>query len=163
MAKPKLEKEWKLWVTIGVILVAIVAYLYIVSRPPKEAGEYLWHVVSVEDDRSLQLVGSGKKIRFELIGLNIPESQAPKVREFLDSTLKDKWVRIKSVKVDPSGVHRGFVFLDGEDTHARLVRQGLAEMQRDAEGFDTRPYIELEMEAKRAQRGMWSESSAGAR
>ena len=44
-----------------------------------------------------------------------------------------------------------------------MIRQGLAEIDREEKDFDIRPYIELEQEAKREQRGLWRQQSPGAK
>ena len=163
LAKARIEKEWRLWATIAGIFVLIVAFLYWESRPPTEGGELLYRVTKVLDDGKLDLKGGGKSLQFKLVALEVPPAQADAFKEFLTQALKDNWVRIKAVREEAGGVGVGFVFLSGEDLHARVIRQGLAKMDRDAKGFDVRPYIELELEAKQARRGMWASSSEGAK
>jgi endonuclease YncB( thermonuclease family) len=162
VAKVRLKGEWKLWAGIGIILLAVVIYLYVASRPPMEGGEYLWQVTKVADDNTLRLKGSGKTIEFRLIGMDVPKLEAGTVRQLLTETLGGKWVRIKTLREKPkAGIKEGFVFLSGEDILARLVRQGLVQVDRNEKGFDVRPYIELELEAKRAKRGLWGQSAPG--
>jgi len=163
MAKVRLQSEWKIWAALGGVLLLVVVYLYMVSRPPMEGGEYLWNVTKIIDEKSLALKGSGNVIDFRLAGLRVPPGQAAAAREFLTRTLEDQWVRIKTLREGPKGVKEGFVFLSGEDTNARMIRQGLAEIDREEKDFDIRPYIELEQEAKREQRGLWRQQSPGAR
>lgn len=163
MAKVRLEKEWKLWLSLGGIAVLLVAYLYWASRPPMEGGEYLWQVTKIIDATGLDLKGQGKSITFRLIGLEIPPAQAEAAKESLTQALQNQWVKIKTIRDDPKGVKEGFAFLSGEDMHARLIRQGLARMSRKEDKFDVRPYIELELEAKRKQRGLWAQEATGAK
>lgn len=163
MAKLQLKQEWRLWGGIAIVLVALVGYLYLASRPPMEGGEYLWHVTNITGPDQLRLKGTGKTIDFTLIGLRIPSSQIEAAREFLTKTLNQQWVRIKTVRESPNGTPVGFVYLSGEDINARFIRLGLAELDREEKDFDVRPYIELEQEAKRQQRGMWAESDRGAK
>jgi len=162
MAKLRLEGEWKLWIGIGVFFAGIALYLYMISRPPMEGGEYLWHVTRVIDSGNLSLKGSGEVIQIRLAGLRVPKSQEEAAKDFLTRTLMDQWVRIKLLREGPNKVKEGFIFLSGEDINARMVRQGLAEIDRDERDFDVRPYIELEQEARREQRGLWKESGRGA-
>ncbi len=49
------------------------------------------------------------------------------------------------------------------DVIARMIRQGLAEIDRDERSFDVRPYMELEQEAKRERKGLWSQAPQGAK
>ncbi|MEI6133774.1 MAG: thermonuclease family protein [Desulfomonile sp.] len=156
MAKLKWKNEWKLWVGIGLLLLLLVGYLYWVSRPPSESGQPLWRVTQIVDGTTLTLRGSGKIIDIKLVGLNVPQSQEANAKEFLTKTLNDKWVRIKLEKEVPIGVKEGFVYISGEDVSARMIRLGLANIDRDEKSFDIRPYIELEQEAEKSKRGLWN-------
>jgi micrococcal nuclease len=158
MAKVRFQSEWRLWAAIALLLAGTLGYLYWVSRPPMEGGQYLWNVVRVIDGRSLSLRGSGNVVQFRLIGLQIPKSQEKAAQEFVSQALEGQWVRINPVRDDPQGGKEGFVYLSGEDLVARLIRQGLAQIDRNETGFDVRPYMELEQEAKRQQKGLWSQS-----
>jgi endonuclease YncB( thermonuclease family) len=155
MAKLRLQGEWKIWLSLGGIFVLVAIYLYLVSRPPMEGGEYLWRVIKIQDARNLSLKGSGNVIKFRLIGLQIPSSQEQAAREFVTKSLDDEWVRIKTIRELPDGVKEGFVYLSGEDMIARMIRQGLAKVDVDEKSIDVRPYIELEQESKREKRGLW--------
>ncbi len=163
MAKFRLEKEWRLWVSLGGLAVLVIGYLYFVSRPPMEGGEYLWRVVKLTGPTQLTLKGQGKTVEFKLIGLQIPDAQAAQASESLKQALENQWVKIKEIRQDSKGTKEGFVFLSGEDIHARLIRQGLAKMDRTDEKYDVRPYIELELEAKRKKRGLWAQEATGAK
>jgi endonuclease YncB( thermonuclease family) len=155
MAKLKWKNEWKLWAGIGLLFLLLVGYLYWISRPPTESGQPLWRVTQIVDGTTLTLRGSGKIIDVKLVGLSVPQSQEAGAKEFLTKTLNDKWVRIKLEKEDPSGLKKGFVYISGEDVSARMIRLGLASIDRDEKSFDIRPYIELEQEAEKAKRGLW--------
>ncbi len=155
MAKLKWKNEWKLWAGIGLLFLLLVGYLYWISRPPTESGQPLWRVTQIVDGTTLTLRGSGKIIDVKLVGLSVPQSQEASAKEFLTKTLNDKWVRIKLEKEDPNGLKKGFVYISGEDVSARMIRLGLASIDRDEKSFDIRPYIELEQEAEKAKRGLW--------
>lgn len=144
---------------MAALVVLVIGYLYWVSRPPMEGGEYLWNVTKVIDSKTLNLKGSGASIRFRLIGARVPPAYDKQVEEFLTKSLEAHWVRIKTVRDDPKGLKEGFVFLDGEDILARLIRQGLAEIDRSEKDFDVRPYMELEQEAKKQKKGLWGQSN----
>lgn len=163
MAKAGFKAEWKLWVGVSIVFVALILYLYLASRPPTEGGEYLWRVTKVVGGKQLQLRGSGQTIEFTLIGLEVPESQVQPAKEMLEKTLLDQWVRVRILGEDAKGVKEGFVYLSGEDIHARMIRQGLATVDTKETRFDVRPYMELEIEAKRERRGMWATPSSGAK
>lgn len=157
MAKIRLEKEWKIWLSLGGVSLIAILYLYMASRPPTEGGEQLWKVMKVVDGKNLSLKSSGAVIQVRLAGLRVPPSQGEASKDFLTKTLETKWVRLKPVRETSDGIKEGFVFLSGEDINARLIRIGMAEIDRDEEGFDVRPYIELEQEAKREKKGLWQQ------
>ena len=163
MAKLQLKGEWKLWAGFAAIFILIVFYLYMVSRPPMEGGEYLWRVDKVLGSKDFSLRGRGKLIRFRLIALRVPQSQEKAARDYVTKTLENNWVRIKVIREGPQGVKEGFLYLSGEDVIARMIRQGLAEIDRDEKSFDVRPYMELEQEAKREGKGLWSQEPQGAK
>lgn len=163
MAKVRLEKEWRLWLSLGALTLLIIGYLYFISRPPMEGGEYLWRVVQIAGPSQLTLKGQGKTIQFKMIGLEIPKAQVGPATDSLKQVLENQWVKLRVIRDDPKGVKEGFVFLSGEDMHARLIRQGLAKMERTDEQYDVRPYIELELEAKRKKRGLWAQEATGAK
>ncbi len=161
MAKIRLQSEWKMWIGLAAILSLIIFYLYMVSRPPMEGNVYLWNVTKIVDAKDLELKGSGSVIRLRLAGLQVPPSEQNAAQEFLTRTLENQWVRVKVLREGPKGVKDGFVFISGEDISARMIRQGLAGIDRKEKGFDIRPYIELEQEAKREHRGLWRQQTPG--
>lgn len=155
MAKVRIEREWRLWLTLGVMAGLLVAYLWWVSRPPTEGGEPLWMVTKVLDPRTISVKGSGATMQIRLIGLTIPPSQEQAVQEFLTKTLTDQWVRIKIFRDATQGPKEGLVLLSGEDMVASLIRKGMAQTDRTETSLDVRPYLELEQEAKKEKRGIW--------
>jgi endonuclease YncB( thermonuclease family) len=163
MAKVQLKNEWRLWGTLAIVAALVVAYLYFASRPPTEGGEYLWKVISIEGPNELTLRGSGSVIKVRLIGLKTPSSEEEAARKYLTKTLANQWVRVKTVREEADGLKLGFVYLSGDDINARMVRSGLAEIDRGDKAFDVRPFIELEQEAKRQKRGLWGKKDQGAK
>jgi micrococcal nuclease len=161
MAKMRMEGEWKVWAATGAVAVAVIAYLFLISRPPTEDGKPLWNVEKVLDSKTLTLRGSGKTTQFRLMGLIVPPSEDKATQEFLTKNLENQWVHIEIMREDPKKVAEGLVFLSREDMIARLIRQGLAKIDRSEQGFDVRLYIELEQEAKRQQKGLWSQPGQG--
>lgn len=157
MPKVKFEKEWRIWLTVGGFLLLLVLYLYVASRPPTEGGEKLWRVTKVLEPANLSLKSAGKVIEFKIAGLKIPQNREGQIKDFLNKTLESKWVRIKVLREGKNDLREGLLYLSGEDIAARLVRLGMAEIDRDEQGFDVRPYIELEQEARREKKGIWGE------
>jgi len=162
MAKLRLENEWKMWLSFGLLFVVVAGLLYLASRPPTEGDEYLWKVIKVSDVKKLGLRGSGNLIEVGLAGLIIPDSQKTEVQGFLTKNLESKWVRLKMLNPASKDNKEALVFIAGEDITARIVRLGLAEIDRNEQRFDIRPYIELEQEAKKEKRGLWKTAPHGA-
>ena len=163
MAKLRFQKEWRIWAVSAGALILVVGYLYFLSRPPMEGGEYLWRVTRVLDEKTLKLKGSGAELQVKMIGVRIPPQAKDAARDFLVKNLQDQWVRLKIVREDPQGGKVGLVFLSGEDVVARMIRQGLAEIDREEKQFDIRPYLELEQQAKKDKRGLWGQTDQGAK
>ncbi len=161
MAKVKLENEYKLWLVLGGLLLLVVGSLYLASRTPTEGGESLWKVISVRDDKSFVVKGSGQTFAFTILGLSIPESQTDTVQAYLKSTLVDKWVRLKPLRDLEKQGKAGFVYLNGEDIAARMIRQGLAKVDQSETAFDVRHFMELEESAMRDKKGLWAQSPSG--
>jgi micrococcal nuclease len=128
-----------------------------------EGGEYLWRVTRIVDEKTLNLKGSGVELQLKLVGVRVPGQEKDSTRDFLTKSLQDQWVRLKIIRDDPKGPKQGLVFLSGEDVVARMIRQGLAEIDRDEKEFDIRPYLELEQQAKKDKRGVWKQSEPGAK
>ncbi|MGD9819460.1 MAG: thermonuclease family protein [Desulfomonilaceae bacterium] len=156
MAKLRLQNEWKMWGSLALFLLLIVGYLWYASRPPTEGGEPLWRVTGVIDASTIKVRGSGQVMDVSLAGLQVPQSQQEAAKEFLNKTLKDQWVRVKLLGQDSGQVKKALVFISGEDVNARMIRWGLAQINRDEKDFDVRPYMELEQEAEMSKRGLWN-------
>ena len=75
MAKLQLKGEWKLWAGFAAIFILAASYLYMVSRPPTEGGEYLWRVDKVISSKEFSLRSLGNIIKFRLIAVHVPQSQ----------------------------------------------------------------------------------------
>ncbi len=163
MAKITSKEELKLWAGVAAVVVLALGWLYFASRPPSEGGERLWKVERVSDARTLVLRGSGQVIDMRLIGLDVPATREQQAKDFLTETLLNQWVRAKILRESPQKMQEGFVFLSAEEVNARMIRQGLAKIDQGEKGFDLRPYLELEQEAKSKSRGLWSTSTPGAK
>ncbi len=156
MAKLRLQNEWKMWVSLVLLLLLIVGYLWYASRPPTEGDEPLWRVTGIVDASTIKIRGSGQVLEVTLAGLNVPQSQQEPAKDFLNKTLYEKWVRIKVLDQETGKPKKAFVFISGEDINARMIRWGLARIDSDEKNFDVRPYMELEQEAEMSKRGLWN-------
>jgi endonuclease YncB( thermonuclease family) len=157
-----MKNEWKMWVGIAVFFLLIIGYLYYISRPPMEGGEYLWIVEEVVDGDTIRVKGSGNEMKVTIVAVDVPDDMDEQAKEYIEDELLNEWVRVKSIAEIEKDHKKGFVYISGEDVTARLIRQGLAKVDRDEKDVDVRAFIELEQEAKRAKRGVWAKEKKGA-
>ncbi len=161
MAKVQIKNEWKMWVGLGVVGLLIVLSLYYISRPPTEGGEPLWMVTGIIDGGTISVKGSGKEMKVSIIAIQTPKETEAQAKEYLTDELLNQWIRFKPIKQMDDNNQAGFVLISGEDMTARMIRQGLAKVDRDENALDVRTFIELEQEAKRAKRGLWANKGQG--
>ena len=52
----------------------------------------------------------------------------------------------------------GVIYLNGRNINLEMIKIGLAEVYRGKapKGFNLKPYLQAEAEARKVQRGMWS-------
>ena len=69
-------------------------------------------------------------------------------------------VDIKGYGICPYNRILGVIFLDRKNINLEMVKQGLAAVYKGRQpyGFDITTYRQAEIEAKKAGRGMWSQS-----
>lgn len=99
-----------------------------------------------------------RKYKIRLDRIDAPESgQAfgERSKEFLKSLISAKKVVVRYETEDQYGRILGVVYLDGEDINLRMVAEGYAWHYSH---FDKTPaYVEAEMKARSARRGLWSQ------
>lgn len=161
MAKVQIKNEWKMWVGLAVIGLVLILTLYYISRPPTEGGEPLWMVTEIVDGETISVKGSGKEMKLSIIAIETPKETEAQAKEYLTTELLNQWIRFKPVKQMDENNKAGFVLISGEDMTARMIRQGLAKVDRDEKALDVRTFLELEQEAKRAKRGLWASKAQG--
>jgi len=98
-----------------------------------------------------------------LAGIDAPElpvwePYAAKAKTYLAEMVLNKTVDIRGYGLGPVNRVLGVISINGKDINLEMVRAGLAVAFRGRapKGFDPTPYIEAEIEAKQARRGMWS-------
>ena len=101
-------------------------------------------------------------------GIDAPETKKGKrkpgqpysqrAKSFLASMVLNKKVDIKDYGKDRYGRILGVVYLDDTDVNLEMIKAGLAEVYRGRQpkGLQITLYREVEKEAIRAKRGMWS-------
>jgi endonuclease YncB( thermonuclease family) len=114
-------------------------------------------VVRVFDGDTIELRTGDDTIRVRLAGIDTPERGQPwanRAKQALSERVFGKEVRVNEVAVDRYGRTVGEVYADNVCVSCELVRGGHAWVYR---AFTDDPVlIELEAEARAAERGIWS-------
>jgi len=107
-------------------------------------------------------------MKVRLAGIDTPETSKSKrdpgqpfsqhAKKYLAGLILNKAVEIKYYGLDRYYRVLGVIFLEGKNINLEMVRAGLAEVYRGKppKGFDSKPYLQAEAEAKETQKGMWS-------
>jgi endonuclease YncB( thermonuclease family) len=123
-------------------------------------------VVSVADGDTLTMVtDEGQRIKVRLLAIDAPELKqpfGPPAREALVKLVQDKSVKVVITKLDRYDRSLGKVLLNGQDVNLILVTNGMAWHYRQYEGDqsqeDRLAYARAELEARQANRGLWSQA-----
>ena len=125
-------------------------------------------VTRVYDGDTVQAVGHDIEIKVRLVGIDSPETSkkkrdpgqpySQKAKKHLAGLILNKVVEIKGYGLGHYNRILGVIYLDGENINLEMVKAGLAEVYRGKppKGFDLKPYLQAEAEAKKIQRGKWS-------
>lgn len=78
-------------------------------------------------------------------------------QHYLTELILGKVVDIKGYGMDQHERILGVVFLNGENINLKMVRLGLAAVDKENPfiGLDLEPYRKVEKEARKTKRGMW--------
>jgi len=122
----------------------------------------------IDGDTFEVTAANGKKIQIDLAGIDAPEMPGGKKKKsqpFSQKALKS----LSEMILDKSFSYRAcsriannrilaVVYSEGKNVNLELVKAGLAEVYRGKlpPGFDIAPYKAAEMEAKKADQGIWS-------
>ena len=121
------------------------------------------------DTITVQIAGAIRTIR--LIGVDTPETKhptkavqplGPEASAFTQAALDRKTVRLEA---DPAGDDSDrydrllrYVYLDGKNFNARLIREGYATAIRAFPYSRKREFLRLEAQARQERRGIWADS-----
>jgi len=161
------------WSAVGVLLLAAVLYAQPAAQVeradatapsvsalaeaqrPMLAGK----VVGITDGDTLKvLVGAPINIRLE--GIDAPEggqSFGTQAKKHLSDLCFEKYVTVEVTGVDRYGRTLGFVYVAGANANAGMIRDGYAwhfkEYSKDLQ------LAKLEVDARKAKRGLWQDAS----
>ena len=126
-------------------------------------------VARVIDGDTIQVLSDGRQYTVRLIGADTPETKHPakevqrfgqEASAFTKAALEGKTVQLEIDRpgdtVDRYGRLLRYVYLDGQNFNARLIREGYAHAIRGFRYSKRAQFIRLEDEARRRGRGLWS-------
>jgi endonuclease YncB( thermonuclease family) len=161
----KINKQQKVAIFIGVIIILGLVLWFLGKEPGPDAGEADTYLVKRVIDGDTVVLENGEKIRYQ--GVDTPEKAqdfnkeaTAKNRELVDG----KRIRLEHdvTLKDRFGRHLGYVFVGDTFVNAELVRLGLARV------FIFEPNVKYEMlfknmqlQAQSAKRGIWSSLEKG--
>ena len=131
------------------------------------ADQYV--VTKVFDGNTIKARSIRREIVIKLAGIDAPEMSikmnepgqpfSRKAQSYLADLVMNKMVQIKELGSDHYRRVLGVVYLKGKNVNLRMVQVGLAEADRGwlPKGFDPKPYRAAEYDARKANRGMWSQ------
>jgi endonuclease YncB( thermonuclease family) len=141
------------------IIILFGSALLIFSHSQLLAGEF--YVIKVYDGDTIEVDKKGKKLTIRLVGIDAPEEGQPfcdKARKLLTSLCLKTTANVKSYGTDRYGRTLGVVILYAvTDAGLEMIKAGFAEAYRGKppDGFDIKPYIKAETQARKNRLGMW--------
>lgn len=144
--------------------------LYVVALPAAQAELLRGQVIAVSDGDTVTLLDRDQiRHKIRLAGIDAPESRQPYgqwARRSLSEMVEGQWVQVHYDKSDRYGRLVGKIELDGRDINLEQLRRGLAwhykQYQNEQSVSDRETYAQAEVQAQRAQRGLWRDSQAQA-
>jgi len=130
------------------------------------AGQF--KVTRVYDGDTVKAQGHDITIKVRLAGIDAPETSkqkgspgqpfSQKAKNHLTSLILNKNVDIKGYDLGPYNRVLGVIYLDDKDINLEMIKAGLAEVYRgkSPKGFDLRPYLQAEANARKHGIGIWS-------
>ena len=126
-------------------------------------------VARVIDGDTIQVLSDGRQYTVRLIGADTPETKHPtktvqhfgaEASAYTKAALEGRTVQLETDRtgdtVDRYGRLLRYVYLDGENFNARLIREGYAHAIRGFRYSKRAAFIRLEEAAKRLGKGLWS-------
>ncbi len=82
-----------------------------------------------------------------------------RAKTYLTELVLNQLVEIKGYGLDQNDHVLGIIFLEGKNINIEMIRAGLASVSSEKlpKGLAPGPYREVEKEARKAERGIWSQ------
>ena len=130
----------------------------------------LFRVLKVYDGDTIKVTGFDLTFKIRLVGIDSPEigykgqkSQpfSQKAKQHLESLLDNRKIAIKSYGTGAYNRQLAEVFVNNKNINMEMIRAGLAEVYkgRRPKNLDSQTYLEEEVRARRAKKGMWIQGS----
>jgi len=150
--------------------IVLLTFAFLLIFPAASPAIHL-RVVRVYDGDTVRAAGQDIEIKVRLAGIDAPETSHMKhqagqpfgetSKKFLAALVLNKDVEIKGYGLGPNNRIIGEIFVDGKNVNHEMVRAGLAEVYKGQSPgeLDLEPYRRLEIEARNAGRGIWSQGN----
>jgi len=145
------------YLTIPAILLATGLLL---ASPPKVVEEFSGKVVGITDGDTITVLVNKESINVRLEGIDAPESRqsfGTKSKQALSEMVFGKAVTVKKIGEDRYGRTLGFVIVGELDANAKMIEDGWAWHFKKYN--DEERLAKLEVEARSAKRGLWTEAT----
>jgi len=131
----------------------------------------IFKVLRIFDGDTIKVTGLDLIFKIRFAGIDSPEigfkgqpSQpfSQKAKDHLTQLLNHKKVAIKSYGTGAYNRQLAEVFLDGKNINLEMIKSGLAEVYKGQrpKNFDSQIYIEEQLRARNARKGMWVQGSS---
>lgn len=149
----------------GIKTIPLLILFLLVFHNSSFADQY--RVTKVYDGETIKAKGHGAEIKIRLAGIDAPEicksiretgqPFSRKSKEYLAGLVLNKTVEIEGYGYQRYNEILGSIFLDGESVNLKMVRAGLAEVNRGNSPSDLEfePFVKAENEARSAKKGIW--------
>ena len=151
-------------IRLGILIAGIASFITSAQIDPITA-----RVERVIDGDTVRVGFEGKGYTVRLIGVDTPETKHPtqtveyfgrEASAFTKAHLEGKTVALVRDRTGDAADRYGrwlrYVYLDGDNFNARLIREGYAHAYQGASFSKRQEFIDLEEQAKRRGIGLWS-------
>ena len=137
-------------------ILLLITFLF--ASPSDLATDLVGKVVGVSDGDTITVLVDKKPLKIRLEGIDAPEAKQSfgnRSKQALSDLVFGKQVRVKKTGEDRYGRSLGLVSRDGIDINAKMIQDGWAWHYKKY-NHDSK-LADLELHARSARRGLWTE------
>ncbi len=141
---------------IGILFVFSFFLFWFASAEKTETKTVF--VERVIDGDTVQL-NDGSKVRF--LGINTPETNMflyGEAKNFTNSLIENKTIRLESTETDKYGRHLGYIFLGDENVNLEILKAGFAHLYYYGTDKYYDSFKNAEENARESEKGIWKRS-----